>query len=86
MAGQKISAESALPYFRQRCSELHDETILLRARGAELEQEKAAAEKRATELEQQLAEARREVELMRAQPVKGQPAQALTCVDPDSLP
>ncbi|MEU6597841.1 hypothetical protein [Streptomyces flaveolus] len=60
MAGQQISAEAALPYFRQRCSELHDETILLRARGAELEQ--------------QLADAQKEIEQLRAQAASG-PAQ-----------
>lgn len=50
MAGQQVSAEDALPFFRQRCSELQDENILLRARGAALEQ-------RAADLEKQLAEA-----------------------------
>lgn len=38
MAGQTISAEAALPLFRQRCSELQDENLLLKARIAELEE------------------------------------------------
>lgn len=73
---QQISAETALPHFRQRCSELHDENILLRARGADLEQEKTAVEQRATELEKQLAEARREIDQLRGQ----------SCIEPDALP
>lgn len=44
--GQQVSPETALPFFRQRCSELQDENILLRARGAELE-------RRVAELEQE---------------------------------
>lgn len=61
MAGQQVSAETALPFFRQRCSELQDENILLRARGAELEQ--------------QLAEAHKQIEQLRTQPAAGQPQQ-----------
>ena len=94
MAAQQISAEAALPHFRQRCSELQDETLLLRARGGVLEQEKAAAEQRATEaeqradgLQQQLAEARQENERLRAQLPTGQAAQPLSCIEqPDALP
>lgn len=36
---QQVSVEAALPIFRQRCSELHDENLLLKARVAELEGE-----------------------------------------------
>ncbi|MFI8351334.1 hypothetical protein [Streptomyces sp. NPDC085596] len=39
MAGQQVSADAALPHFRQRCSELQDENLLLRARTDELERE-----------------------------------------------
>ena len=39
--GQQVSVEAALGVFRQRCGELHDETLLLKARVAELEQENA---------------------------------------------
>lgn len=70
MSGQQISAETALPFFRQRCSELQDETLLLRARSAELEQ--------------QLAEVRAEMEKMRAAPQAA--PQPLSCVDQDALP
>lgn len=69
---QQISPEVALPLFRQRCSELNDENILLRARGAELER--------------QLAEAHQEMEQLRAQATPGQTPQPLSCVDPDALP
>lgn len=41
---QQVSVEAALPVFRQRCSELHDENLLLRAQVAELK-------RRVTELE-----------------------------------
>jgi hypothetical protein len=37
--GQQISVEAALPVFRQRCSELNDENLLLKARINELEAE-----------------------------------------------
>jgi cell division protein FtsB len=37
--GQQISVEAALPVFRQRCSELQDENLLLKARINELEEE-----------------------------------------------
>jgi hypothetical protein len=40
--GQDVSIEAALPVFRRRCSELHDENHILRARVAELEQQLAA--------------------------------------------
>ncbi|WP_435279348.1 hypothetical protein [Streptomyces sp. 1222.5] len=63
MAGQQVAPESALPFFRQRCSELQDETLLLRARAAELEQEitalaqaKEDAEQRAAAAEQRQSE------------------------------
>ena len=39
--GQQVSVEAALPVFRQRCGELHDETLILRARVNELEAEVA---------------------------------------------
>ena len=39
--GQQVSVEAALPVYRQRCSELHDETLILRARVNELEAEVA---------------------------------------------
>ncbi|MFI2761411.1 hypothetical protein ACH5A3_21455 [Streptomyces echinatus] len=72
MAGQQVSAETALPLFRQRCSELQDENILLRAHSLKLEE--------------QLAAARQELEQLRAQPPAGQAPQPLSCVDPDALP
>lgn len=37
--GQQISVEAALAAFRQRCSELSDENVLLKARADELEAE-----------------------------------------------
>lgn len=37
--GQQISVEAALPVYRQRCGELHDENLILRARINELEAE-----------------------------------------------
>lgn len=37
--GQQVSVEAALSVFRQRCGELHDETLLLKARVGELEAE-----------------------------------------------
>jgi prefoldin subunit 5 len=46
--GQQISVEAALPVFRQRCGELADENLLLRAQINELEA-------RATQLEEELA-------------------------------
>ncbi|MFI5687912.1 hypothetical protein [Streptomyces sp. NPDC051636] len=71
MAGQQISPEVALPFFRQRCSELQDETLLLRARSAELEQtvstleqEMKAAEERASEAEQQATGAEQRIALL----------------------
>lgn len=84
MSGQQISAESALPFFRQRCSELQDETLLLRARSAELEEGKTEAEQRAVSLEQQLAEVRAENERLRTAPQAA--PQPLSCVDQDALP
>lgn len=72
MAGQQVSPEAALPFFRQRCSELQDETLLLRARASELEQE--------------LADVRAENEQLRAQPQAGQAPQPLSCIEPDVLP
>ena len=45
---QNVSVEAALPVFRQRCGELADENLILRARvnelEAELEQVRAAAQ------------------------------------------
>ncbi|MFB7244654.1 hypothetical protein ACFCYX_19600 [Streptomyces populi] len=46
MAGQQISVETAFPIYRQRCTELFDENLLLRAQVAGLE-------RRVSELEQQ---------------------------------
>jgi len=40
--GQQVSVDVALPIFRQRCGELHDENLILRARVVELEQQLAA--------------------------------------------
>lgn len=37
--GQQVSVEAALPVYRQRCGELHDENLILRARVNELEAE-----------------------------------------------
>lgn len=39
--GQQVSVEAALPVYRQRCGELHDENLILRARISELEAEVA---------------------------------------------
>lgn len=39
--GQQVSVEAALPVYRQRCGELHDENLILRARVNELEAEVA---------------------------------------------
>jgi hypothetical protein len=39
---QNVSVEAALPVFRQRCGELADENLILRARVNELEQALAA--------------------------------------------
>lgn len=39
----KISVDDALPVYRQRCGELFDETLLLRAKVAGLERQLAAA-------------------------------------------
>jgi hypothetical protein len=39
---QTVSAEAALPVFRERCSILNDENLMLRARLGELEQALAA--------------------------------------------
>jgi cell division septum initiation protein DivIVA len=83
---QQISAESALPHFRQRCSELQDETLLLRARNADLEQEKTALEQRAAELEQQLAVARRDAEQPQAAPSPGPTPRPLSSVESDARP
>ena len=44
---QNVSMEAALPIFRQRCSELHDENLILRARVAELEKHLAEAQQHA---------------------------------------
>lgn len=41
--GQDVSIEVALRVFRRRCSELHDENLILRARVEELEQQAAQA-------------------------------------------
>jgi phage shock protein A len=68
---QQVSVEAALPVFRQRCSELHDESLILRARVAELEQ--------------QLADAHQEIEQLRSQPPMGQTPQPLSAVDPGDL-
>jgi phage shock protein A len=68
---QQVSVEAALPVFRQRCNELHDESLILRAR--------------VTELEQQLADAHQEIEQLRAQPTMGQTPQPLSCIDPDPV-
>lgn len=38
---QQVSVEAALSVFRQRCGELNDENLMLRARVAELEAELA---------------------------------------------
>lgn len=37
--GLQVSVEAALPVYRQRCGELHDENLILKARIAELEGE-----------------------------------------------
>jgi uncharacterized coiled-coil protein SlyX len=81
---QQISPDVALPHFRQRCSELNDENILLRARSAELEQQAAEAERRVADLEQQLAETQAEYERLRTAPQMA--PQSLSCVEPDALP
>ncbi|WP_030168907.1 hypothetical protein [Streptomyces sp. NRRL S-813] len=43
--GQQISVETAFPVFRQRCAELADENLLLRAQVNELEARVAQLEK-----------------------------------------
>ncbi|MGW2550716.1 hypothetical protein [Streptomyces sp. NPDC001635] len=43
----QVSVEAALPIFRQRCGELHDENLILRARVAELEQQLGEAQQQA---------------------------------------
>lgn len=50
--GQQISVEDALPVFRQRCGELFDETLLLRAKVAGLERQLAAAQEENQRLHQ----------------------------------
>ena len=72
MPNQQVSPEAALPFFRQRCSQLQDETLLLRARVAELEQ--------------QLGDAQQENEQLRDQSPGGPTPQPLSCVEPDALP
>jgi hypothetical protein len=47
--GQTVSAEAALPVFRERCSILNDENLMLRARLGELEQQLAALQSAAGE-------------------------------------
>ena len=42
--GQQISVDDALPVFRQRCSELFDENLLLRAQVAGLERQLATTQ------------------------------------------
>ncbi|KND45384.1 hypothetical protein [Streptomyces stelliscabiei] len=50
--GQQISVDDALPVFRQRCGELFDETLLLRAKVAGLERQLAAAQEENQRLQQ----------------------------------
>jgi hypothetical protein len=47
MSGQQISVETAFPIYRQRCTELFDENLLLRAQVAGLEQRIAELEQAA---------------------------------------
>lgn len=44
---QQIKVEDAFPVFRRRCSELHDENLLLRAQVEALEKRLAELEKQA---------------------------------------
>lgn len=46
--GQTISPDVALPVFRERCSLLNDENLMLRARIGELEQQVQALQKAAS--------------------------------------
>ena len=41
--GQQVSVEDAFPVYRERCSELFDENLLLRSQVAALERKIAAA-------------------------------------------
>jgi hypothetical protein len=50
--GQQISVDDALPVFRQKCSELFDETLLLRAQVAGLERQLAATQEENVRLRQ----------------------------------
>lgn len=59
---QQISIEDAFPTFQKRCTELFEETLVLRARVDVLERQKTAAEQRVTELEEENAR-------LQAQPV-----------------
>lgn len=50
--GQQISIEDAFPVYRKRVSELHDETLILRAKVDVLEQRLAAAQEENQRLRQ----------------------------------
>lgn len=53
--GQQISVDDALPVYRQRCGELFDETLLLRAQVAGLQREIAALQEERQRLQQAAA-------------------------------
>lgn len=49
MAAQQIPVEDAFPVYRQRCSELFDENLILRAQVGMLERQLAALQQEADE-------------------------------------